>query len=327
MNRVNKNILITGGAGYIGSHFVKYLSDLSDCKYKIFVVDNLENGHIKNIPKTISFINSDIRDYEPLLQILLEIRPKCIIHFSGYAYVGESSQDPLKYFENNISAGINLLKSIGVIKNCNIVFSSSCSVYGAHKIDSITEELVPAPENPYAETKLVFEKLLHWMDRAGLLRYISLRYFNAAGAIFPLKEEHNPETHLIPNAIKAALDPKIILDVYGNDYATPDGTCIRDFIHVADLAKAHVLAMQYLEEGGASDIFNLGTGVGTSVKEVIGLIEKELSSLIKVRYMPRRVGDVPCLVADSGKAARILGWKSENAIHNIIKDAIKSMET
>jgi UDP-glucose 4-epimerase len=323
---MKKNILITGGAGYIGAHTVQYLQQIDKNKqYNISIIDNIENGYLHNIPAEVSFHKIDLRDFDRLNSAVADIKPSTIIHFAGYAYVGESMKIPIEYFNNNVLGGINILKAISLLPTrCNLVFSSSCSVYGNSENRVINEYTIPSPQNPYAESKLIFEKMMHWMSLTGGVKYVSLRYFNAAGAVYPLKEEHNPETHLIPNAIKAAINSHKTLEIFGDDYPTIDGTCVRDFVHVSDLAKAHYLAFKYLDNGGNSEIINLGTGIGTSVIEIINLVEDEVGSRVNKDFKPRRAGDVASLIADPRKAKEIINWTAMKTIKEIIADAVKS---
>ena len=314
------NVLVTGGAGFIGSHTVKKLAETNS---KIYVLDNLTRGHIESLPQNVQFIRANAGEYE-LLDIFLKKTPiDAVIHFAAFAYVGESTTDPDLYYKNNVEQTLSLLR---VMKNNsirNIVFSSTCSVYGNAETTPILESTSVNPINPYARTKYMLEEIIKDHSSAYGLNYVILRYFNAAGASMDGKigESHTPETHLIPLVIYNALDKTDKLTVYGYDYPTPDGTCIRDYIHVDDLASAHIAAMEYLLKGGTSDIINLGTGEGTSILEIISLVEEISGSRIKFKLSERREGDPAALVASNGKAMDILGWQPRYNIRDIIKSA------
>lgn len=318
---MNSKILVTGGAGYIGAHTVRFLINAGVEATNIRVLDNFEIGHTEFVPDGVQVYRVDLRKKQEVLNALKDFKPACVIHFAGYAYVGESMEHPLKYFENNIHGGMNLLSAMIEIECRNIVFSSSCSVYGAVNNQILSEDTPPKPENPYAESKLIFEKMLHWANRVHNVNFVALRYFNAAGADFGIGEWHEPETHLIPNVLKAAYDPKAQVEIYGTDYGTPDGSCIRDYVHVADLANAHYLAMRYLQDRNRSLVVNLGTGVGTSVKEIVKLAEAVSGNSVRTDIKPRRPGDVARLVADSSLATKELGWRPTKNINDIISSA------
>lgn len=324
---MQSKILVTGGAGYIGAHTVRYLLDAGVEPHNIRVLDNLEIGHAEFVPDGVHLEQVDLRDKHAVLNMLKDFMPDCIIHFAGYAYVGESMEDPLKYFNNNVHGGMNLLSAMVDVGCRNIVFSSSCSVYGVADNQILTESILPKPENPYAESKLIFEKMLGWANRIHNINYVALRYFNAAGADFGIGEWHEPETHLIPNVLKAAFDSKQQVDIFGSDYNTPDGTCIRDYVHVTDLANAHYQAMQYLQDNNKSLVVNLGTGVGTSVMEIVKLAEAISGEKIRIAIKPRRPGDVARLVADSSLAAMELGWRPAKNINDIVRSALAWQET
>jgi UDP-glucose 4-epimerase len=318
---MNQKILITGGAGYIGAHTVHFLIENGIYPNQIIVFDNLVYGNIEQLPKKVNFIKGDLNDKESIVKVFQDFSISSVIHFAAYAYVGESIINPSKYFNNNITGGLNLLEAMR-IGNCNhIVFSSSCATYGIPKDEVIIESSIQAPINPYGESKLIFEKLLLWYEKAYDISSLSLRYFNAAGADFGIGEKHIPETHLIPLLINASLNDSETLDVFGSDYPTPDGTCIRDYIHVTDLANAHFLGLQHLQNNEKVSAINLGTGVGVSVKEVINIYEKISGTQVKFEYKDRRPGDPPKLVASNQKAFDILGWQPNYGIEEIIESA------
>jgi UDP-glucose 4-epimerase len=298
-------ILVTGGAGYIGSHVVKELLRQGQ---RPIVFDNLQTGHRKAIKK-VPFIEGDLSDQQKLKETFQSFQIDAVMHFAADCLVGESVQNPLKYFNNNVKNSLILLEIIEEFGIKKIVFSSSAAVYGEPKEIPILEEHPCAPTNPYGETKWIFERVLQAFHNAGKLNYISLRYFNAAGADpeVELGEDHTPETHLIPLIIKAALGGDHV-PVFGTDYDTPDGTCIRDYIHVNDLANAHILALQKLEQEKISGIYNLGNGNGYSVREVIDTVRKITKRKVGVVDSPRRPGDPARLVASSKKIRKELGW-------------------
>jgi UDP-glucose 4-epimerase len=298
-------ILVTGGAGYIGSHVVK---ELLRQGHQPIVYDNLQTGH-RNAAKDALFIEGNLADQERLEETFLSYPIDAVMHFAADCLVGESVKDPLKYFENNVKHSLQLLDIIEDLNINKFVFSSSAAVYGEPEKIPIPEEHPCVPTNPYGETKWIFEKILQTFQDLGKLNYISLRYFNAAGADpgGALGEDHSPETHLIPLVLKAALNGDSV-PIYGTDYNTPDGTCIRDYIHVIDLAQAHILALNKLEEGGISGIYNLGNGNGYSVKEVIETARKLTGKKIISIESSRRPGDPARLVASSEKIRKGLGW-------------------
>ena len=298
-------ILVTGGAGYIGSHVVK---ELLGQGHQPIVYDNLQTGHRK-AAKDALFIEGNLADQERLKETFLSYPIDAVMHFAADCLVGESVKDPLKYFENNVKNSLQLLDIIEEHNIHKFVFSSSAAVYGEPEKIPIPEEHPCIPTNPYGETKWIFEKILQTFQDLGKLNYISLRYFNAAGADpeGALGEDHFPETHLIPLVLKAALNGDSV-PIYGTDYNTPDGTCIRDYIHVIDLAQAHILALNKLEEGGISGIYNLGNGNGYSVKEVIETARKVTGKKIISIESSRRPGDPARLVASSEKIRKELGW-------------------
>jgi UDP-glucose 4-epimerase len=298
-------ILVTGGAGYIGTHVVK---ELLHQGHKSIVFDNLQTGHRKAVKKAL-FIEGDLSDQKKLAEAFQNNSIDAVMHFAADCLVGESVQNPVKYFNNNVKNSLKLIEIIEQFKIRKIVFSSSAAVYGEPKIIPIPEDHPCIPTNPYGETKWIFEKVLQAFHHAGKLNYISLRYFNAAGADpeGEIGEDHSPETHLIPLVIKAALDG-ISVPVFGTDYNTPDGTCIRDYIHVTDLANAHILALQKLEQEQISRIYNLGNGNGYSVREVIETVKKVTGEKIISVDSPRRPGDPARLVASSEKIKQELRW-------------------
>jgi len=297
-----KTIFVTGGAGYIGSICVEQLLNEG---YEVAVFDNLSEGHRKAIDPRAEFFQGNLLDRTVLRHAMGEVKPDAIMHFAANALVGESMENPSKYFRNNVANGINLLDVAvenGVKK---FVFSSTCATFGIPERVPIDETLPQNPINPYGESKLLFEKILRWYDECHGLRYVALRYFNAAGATEKFGEDHNIETHLIPNVLKVALGQRESVDILGTDYPTPDGTCIRDYIHVLDLAQAHILALK----SEKSERYNLGTGGGTSVKEVIAACREITGKEITALEKPRRAGDPPRLIAASDKIRAGLGWQ------------------
>lgn len=303
------SVLVAGGAGYIGSHTVRELVKSGE---DVVVADSLVTGHRQAVDPKAHFYEGDVRD-KAFLDRVFSNEPDItgVIHFAAFSLVGESMSDPLKYYDNNLGGAISLLEAMTRHGVSSIVFSSSAAVYGEPERVPILETDAVSPTNAYGETKLAMEGLFKWLSRAAGLRYVSLRYFNACGAdaAGDIGEAHSPETHLIPIILQAALGQRDCLTVFGDDYPTPDGTCIRDYIHVSDLAAAHVLALRYLRGGGASEIFNLGCGSGFSVLEMLEASRRITGSPIPARIAPRRSGDPARLVASSEKAARILGWR------------------
>lgn len=315
-------ILITGGAGYIGSHMV-YL--LLEKKYDIVVVDNLEKGHKESILGG-KFYNGDLKDTEFLDKVFRENEICAVVHFAASSLVGESVENPMKYYYNNVYGTMNLISTMLKHNVNKIVFSSTAAVYGEPENIPILETDKTQPTNPYGETKLAIEKMLKWADNAHGLKYVSLRYFNVAGA-HPdgiIGEDHSPETHLIPIVLQTALGIREKVIVYGDDYKTPDGTCIRDYIHVLDLCDAHLRALDYLEKHNKSDIFNLGNGMGFSVMEVIKKASEVVGKKINYEIGKRRAGDPSILVASSKKAQETLNWQQKyNTLDMIISTAWK----
>ena len=301
------SILIVGGAGYIGSHTAKLVAASG---HRPVVFDNLVYGHREAV-KWGPLVEGDLADPTAIRRALSEHDVEAVIHFAAYAYVGESMTDPGKYFRNNVAGTINLLDAMVAVGVRDLVFSSTCATYGEPREVPISESHPQNPVNPYGETKLAVERMLRWYGQAHGLRYAALRYFNAAGADpdGDIGEDHSPETHLIPLAIEAAYGRGNPLSIFGTDYPTPDGTAIRDYIHVLDLGEAHLLALAALGKGTNSLHLNLGTGRGSSVREVITSVEKATGRTVPAREIGRRAGDPPVLVADARQAGERLGWK------------------
>jgi UDP-glucose-4-epimerase GalE len=301
-----KRVLVTGGAGYIGSHTVRHLADHG---FEPIVIDDLSTGHRSNV--TCPFVEAKLSDRARVDAALKEHRIEAVVHFAASAYVGESVTNPSKYFQNNVVSTLVLLDAMHAAGVKEIVFSSTCATYGIPAEVPITERTPQLPVNPYGESKLFVERALHWYGEAYGLRSVALRYFNAAGAHEDgtLGEEHEPEVHLIPLVVAAALGRRESIDVYGTDYPTPDGTAVRDYVHVSDLAQAHVDALAYLAKGGAPIALNIGTGTGHSVREVIASVERVSGRKVITRDRPRRAGDPPVLVADGSHARKTLGWQ------------------
>lgn len=304
------SILVCGGAGYIGSHCVYELIDRGE---DVVVVDNLQTGHEDAIHTKAKFYKGDIRDFDFLNRVFKENNIDGVIHFAANSLVGESMNLPLKYFNNNVY-GTEILLSAMVENNVDkIIFSSTAAVYGEPETLPIKETDKTEPTNTYGETKLAMEKMMKWVNKAHRVRYIALRYFNVAGANENglIGEDHNPETHLIPLILQVPLGKRENISIFGEDYPTKDGTCIRDYIHVKDLINAHILAFNRLRDGYDSDVFNLGNGTGFTVKEMIDAARKVTGHPIKAEISPRRSGDPAVLVASSEKAKAILGWEPE----------------
>jgi UDP-glucose 4-epimerase len=297
-----KKILVTGGAGYIGSICVE---ELLNRGFEVSVFDNLSEGHGKAIDPRADFYQGDLADRSVLRHAFGQAKPEAIMHFAANALVGESMTNPSKYFRNNVSSGINLLDMAVEFGVQKFVFSSTCATFGIPERMPIDESLPQRPINPYGESKLMFETILRWYEKLHGLSFTALRYFNAAGASQQFGEDHRIETHLIPNILKVALGQKDHVEIYGTDYDTPDGTCIRDYIHILDLAQAHILALA----SPKSDFYNLGTGGGTSVREVIQTCQQITGRDIKALEKPRRPGDPPRLIAASEKIRAELGWE------------------
>ncbi|HXC12742.1 MAG TPA: UDP-glucose 4-epimerase GalE [Stellaceae bacterium] len=314
------SILVTGGAGYIGSHACKALARAG---YLPVAYDDLSRGHRAAV-RWGPLVEGDIADRPRLCAALAEHRVAAVMHFAAYAYVGESVGNPALYYRNNLSGSLSLLEAMRETRVGEIVFSSTCAIYGTPDAVPIRETAPQNPVNPYGETKRAIERALHWYGQAYAIRSASLRYFNAAGADGEgeIGEDHEPETHLIPLVLGAALGRRPAIEVFGTDYPTPDGTAIRDYIHVDDLADAHLRALERLRSGGASIALNLGSGEGHSVREVIAAAVAVSGRKIAVRDAPRRPGDPPALVADPSLAAQTLGWRaSRSSLEAIIRTA------
>jgi len=311
-------VLVMGGAGYIGSHTVKHMLDNG---FDVIVADNLVYGHIESVDKRADFVSADLADINSLNAIFEQYKIDAVIHFAAYAYVGESVSNPQKYYYNNVVGTLNLLQAMLAHNVKRIVFSSSCATYGTPQYIPIDEKHSQNPISPYGRTKLMIEQIFDDYERAYGLQHIALRYFNAAGCSSDgsLGESHNPETHLIPLVLKAIRGEIPNIKVFGTDYDTADGTCIRDYIHVEDLAAAHRLAVEKL--GIYNGCINLGTGLGTSVKEIITTAERIAGKPCPLQYTARREGDPAKLFADNAKAKDILGWKPK---YTDIKDIIRT---
>lgn len=301
-------ILVTGGAGYIGSHYAQYAKERGE---ELIVLDNLVFGHKRAVPEGVSLVQGDMGDRN-LLDSLFKNNPiDSVVHFAAYAYVGESVNDPAKYYRNNTVSTLNLLDAMRAHEVRNLVFSSTCATYGNPQYVPMDEQHPQAPINPYGESKFFVEHFLRAYSHAYGLKYVALRYFNACGADPEgrIGESHDPETHLIPLILQTAQGKRDSINIFGTDYDTPDGTCIRDYIHILDLAQAHALALKRLQDGGESAIYNLGTEQGRSVREVIATCERVSGKPVNVIECPRREGDPARLVASAAKAKRELGWK------------------
>ncbi|MDD6301912.1 MAG: UDP-glucose 4-epimerase GalE [Bacillales bacterium] len=313
-------ILIVGGAGYIGSHNVRLFLDHG---FDVVVVDNLNTGHIKAIDKRATFYKEDIRNKEKMIEILNKEKVDAVVHFAALSLVGVSMKEPLEYFDNNVYGMIALLQAMQKTGVNKIVFSSSAATYGNQKEMPLVEESPTNPTSVYGETKLMMETIMRWCDKCIGMKYVSLRYFNAAGAIEDgtLGEDHSPETHLIPLILQVPLGKREAINVFGTDYDTRDGTCIRDYIHVEDLASAHIKAVEWLLSNHDSEIFNLGSGDGQSVNEMIDVAEKVVGQPIKKVYVDRRPGDPDTLIASNKKAKEKLGWENKKTLEEIISTA------
>ena len=313
-------VLVTGGAGYIGSHFVKLLHESG---HEPIVIDNLSRGHREAVPKSVPFEEVDILDYPGVSNVIKKYMPEAVVHFAAYAYVGESVEDPGLYYTNNVEGSLKLIKACTDFDVKKFVFSSTCSLYGNPYKIPISENEPVKPINPYANTKLMIETILKDFDTTHGLKSVSLRYFNAAGADASgeLGESHQPEPHLIPLVLFTAQKKRDKILVFGDDYDTPDGTCIRDYIHIVDLADAHLKALQYLDKGNKTEIVNLGTGNGNSVLEIIEKAKKITGKDIPFEVVERRAGDPAILVADNKKAKDVLGWTPKQSIDDILQTA------
>ncbi|WP_125761279.1 UDP-glucose 4-epimerase GalE [Companilactobacillus hulinensis] len=315
------SILVLGGAGYVGSHTVDHLCEMG---YDVVVADNLVTGHRSAVNDKAKFYEGDIRDKEFLIKLFQNEDITDVIHFAAFSVVPESMKDPLKYFDNNTYGMISLLEVMKDFDVKHIIFSSTAATYGEPKHIPIKETDPTVPTNPYGESKLAMEKIMHWSDVAYGIKFVALRYFNVAGAKSDgtIGEDHNPETHLIPVVLQAAAGQRDKLTIFGDDYDTEDGTNVRDYVHVEDLAEAHRLAMEYLRAGNNSNIFNLGSSNGFSNKEILEAAREVTGKEIPAEIGPRRPGDPSTLIADSSKAREVLGWKPQfDDVQTVIKDA------
>jgi UDP-glucose 4-epimerase len=317
-----RKLLVTGGAGYIGSHTVQHLLAKAE---QMVVLDSLVFGHPQALPQDprVTFVQGDMADAAVVEGIFAEHEIDAVLHFAAFAFVGESVTDPLKYYQNNLAAPLVLLKAMQKHGCKQFIFSSTCATYGNPQHMPMDESHPQEPVNPYGASKAMLERVLRDCGHAWGLRCVFLRYFNASGCSFDgsIGEDHEPETHLIPRVLMAARGDIGHLTVFGTDYPTPDGTCIRDYIHVVDLARAHAMALDYLRAGGATDAVNLGTGRGFSVKEIIQTAEAVTGLKVPVEYGARREGDPPQLIAQPAKAKAVLGWEAEH------KDPREHIET
>ena len=314
-------ILVTGGAGYIGSVTSELLTAQGE---EVVVLDNLSRGHRESLNPAAVFYQGNIGDRELVVRIVREHSIEACIHFAAYAYVGESVTEPARYFENNVEQGNSLLGALLEAGVCRVVFSSTCATYGEPESVPISEEHTQKPTNPYGWSKLFMERIMQAYDQAYGLKFVALRYFNAAGATERLGEDHQPEPHLIPNVLNAARGQIPAVSVFGNDYATADGTPVRDYVHVSDLAAAHILALNHLRSGGGSEKVNLGSGHGHTVLEVIDAARDVTKRPIAVKFEDRRPGDPSHLVADPGKARRLLGWSPEVDFAGLVEMMVRA---
>jgi UDP-glucose 4-epimerase len=316
-------VLVTGGAGYVGSHAIRALAQRG---HDVVVYDNFSHGH-EAVVRGFELVRGDIGDRQTLLPALRGV--DAVMHFAAFINVGESVENPRKYFDNNVHRALNLLDTVVEARVRRFIFSSTAAVYGHPAVVPIPEQAVRQPVNPYGVTKLLLEQALEAYGAAYGLRSAALRYFNAAGAdeSGTTGEWHDPETHLIPSALQAVAALRPEMQLFGDDYPTPDGTCVRDYIHVSDLAAAHVLALEYLAAQGQSTALNLGTGYGHSNREVLAEVEKVTGKPVPMRVSPRRPGDPPSLVADPSKAQKLLGWKATRSLHSIVSTAWRWLQT
>lgn len=318
---MSETIMVAGGAGYIGSHMVHQLLKTG---YDVVIVDNLSTGHRQAVNPRARFYEGDTRDIQFLKQVFAQEQIQAIIHMDAFSIVPESVGDPLKYFDNNVIGMIKLLEIMQQYDVKYLIFSSTAATFGQPQQSPITEQTPQRPINPYGVSKLMMEQMMRWVDQAYGIKSVALRYFNAAGALADgsIGEDHNPETHLIPIILNTAMGQQDTLKIYGNDYQTPDGTNVRDYVHVTDLAQAHILALKYLQAGNPSTAFNLGSNQGFSVQEIIQAARKVTQKAISAEIAPRRGGDPDILIADSSRAKSILGWQPQYTdIQAIIKTA------
>jgi UDP-glucose-4-epimerase GalE len=315
-------LLITGAAGYVGGHTLRHLLATGMPAGDIVAFDNLERGHLEFIPEGVTLVRGDLRERATVDMVFRSHDVDALLHFAAYAYVGESMQEPARYFENNLCGGLNLVDAARKAGCRRIVFSSTCAVYGTPAQLPMTEDLPARPESPYGESKRAFEEILGWYARAHGVRSVCLRYFNAAGAAYGIGERHEPETHVIPLVLEAALGRRPAFTVNGDDYPTADGTCIRDYVHVVDLAEAHARALRLLAtDGFVHDRINLGTGRAASVREVVDMAKRVSGRDIPTVIGPRRPGDPAALYADPSRAQAVLGWRARFGIEEIVRDA------
>lgn len=308
-------ILVTGGAGYIGSVTTEMLLDAG---HEVTVFDSFERGHRSAIDARAALEEGDLRDRDRIAEVMVSVQPDAVMHFAAYALVGESMEEPEIYYQNNLVGGLNLVDAMMTAGCKKIVFSSTCATYGQPDVVPITEDESQKPENPYGESKLALEKALRWYQEIHGMKAVFLRYFNACGATAKFGEDHDPETHLIPIILQVALGKREEVSIFGDDYETPDGTCLRDYIHIVDLAQAHILALT----GDHSGAFNLGNGTGYSVKQVIEAARRVTGHPIPAKVADRRPGDPARLIAAADKAHDVLGWKPElDDLETIIKSA------
>ncbi|MFD2616327.1 UDP-glucose 4-epimerase GalE [Terrilactibacillus laevilacticus] len=316
-------ILVTGGAGYVGSQVARMLLDLG---HELIIFDNLSNGNKRAIDSRAKFIHGDLTRYSDIHEVFRQNKIDAVIHLASYCYVGESVLKPLDYYQNNIVSTLNLLQAMEKFDVDKLIFSSSCAVYGSPSVQLMNELTPTKPINPYGKSKLMNETIIQDVAKTTGLNYVILRFFNVSGSDFEHKigEDHTPETHLIPNIIQSILDKDKTIEIYGDDYPTPDGTCIRDYIHVKDIASAHIKSLNYLLSNNPSNkIYNLGTGKGHSINEIINYCEKEASKKAKTKYRKRRPGDPDTLVGDYSKIHKELHWEPKYTIQDIIHSAWK----